>query len=202
MKIILLVEGDTERFLPPFFKRWLDPQTPTRVSIKPQNFKGVGDYRARFAKTARLYLGTPEVAGVIGVIDYHNSGLNYPPGTLAERCLWAKQQFENQVNDSRFYQHFAVHETEAWLLAQPGILPQDIGGAFKNAHEPEKVNSNHPPGKRLNDLYQKHLGKKCRKPTEGSTLFSKLDPSVAYMKCPHLKLLLDDLLALAQSAVK
>jgi hypothetical protein len=44
------------------------------------------------------------------------------------------------------------------------------------------------------------LNKAYKKPLEGSNLFRKLDPELAYSRCPHLQLLLDDILNLAKDA--
>ena len=198
MKIVLLVEGETETSLPNFFKSWLDPQLEQSIGITVRRFSGVGDYRRDFAKRARLLLDTPEIVGVVGLIDFYGSGLSYPPGTISEKCRWAKQLLENQVNHSRFRQHFAVHETEAWLFAQPEIFPKAIAEVLPRNAAPESINTNHPPGSRLRELYPKYIGKKYGKPIEGSRLFEKLDPAIASEKCPHLKLLLDDLLELAK----
>ena len=47
MKIVLLVEGWTEKELPPFLKRWLDSQSPLPVRIQPVRFEGNAHYRER-----------------------------------------------------------------------------------------------------------------------------------------------------------
>jgi hypothetical protein len=39
-----------------------------------------------------------------------------------------------------------------------------------------------------------------KKVTHGSALFSKLDPNLAYTKCPRLKELLDEMLKMAKEA--
>lgn len=63
----------------------------------------------------------------------------------------------------------AVHETEAWLLSDPGIFPAEGRRAFPDrCRRPETVNFD--------------------------------EPEVAYERCPSLKALLDDMLALAQEA--
>ncbi len=44
MNFALFVEGHTERAIPAFLKRWLDPRLSQPVGIKPVRFKGSGDY--------------------------------------------------------------------------------------------------------------------------------------------------------------
>jgi hypothetical protein len=90
----------------------------------------------------------------------------------------------------RFRQHFAVHETEAWLLCNRLSLPPGVPD-----HPPEEVNFDEPPSKLLKRL----MGGKYKKKTERSRLCN-IDPEDAYSQCPHLRLLLDDLLALASGA--
>ncbi len=202
MRIVLFVEGDTERYLPDFFTRWVHPKLASPIAIKPVNFRGVGNYMKDFAKRARLDLEEPEVTAVVGLIDFYGSGLNYPDGTIQKQYGWAKDELEKQVNSARFRQHFAVHETEAWLLSDSSIFPRALVPELANNVNPETINSQNPPSHRIKALYHQKLNKKYKKPIEGSTLFRKLNPDTAYASCPHLKLLLDDLLALSRTAAR
>jgi hypothetical protein len=43
-------------------------------------------------------------------------------------------------------------------------------------------------------------GRHYKKRVHGADLFAKLDPEVAYGKCPHLKMMLDEMLRLAEEA--
>jgi hypothetical protein len=200
VKIALYVEGQTERHLPEFLKRWLDPRLPQKIRIYPVLFEGVADYLRHFAGRVARDVNGGNLAGAIGLIDLYGSGLPYPDGTAKEKYAWAKQRLEAQVADSRFRQHFAVHETEAWLFSQPDIFPAGIAGGLPKTPQPETVNFEHPPSYRLRDLYWRKLHRKYRKPIEGSRLFQKLNPEVACARCPHLKLLLEDILAVAKTA--
>jgi hypothetical protein len=116
------------------------------------------------------------------------------------KCAWAKTELERRVGDVRFRQHFAVHETEAWLLSDPNVFPASVRTRIQDvAHRPESVNFQQPPSKLLQALY-KGGGRDYKKVTDGSILFGKLTPDSAYAKCPHLALLLDDMLSLAKAA--
>jgi len=57
-----------------------------------------------------------------------------------------------------------------------------------------------PPAKLLDRLYTGKLNRRYKKTTDGTNLFRAVDPTVAYAKCPNLKLLLDDMLQLAKEA--
>lgn len=184
---------------PQFLKRWLDEKSPRRVQIKAIVLSGTANYLKEISRRANLDLAQPHVIGALGVLDLYGSGLAYPDGTISHKYGWARNKIESEVRHARFRQHFAVHETEAWLLSQPSILPQAVRDAIPNS-PPETVNFQNPPSHRLADLYKRRLEKKYTKPLEGAKLFRALDPNVARERCPHLALLLEDLRGLAAGA--
>jgi len=208
MKLTLFVEGSTEKSgLPSFLKRWLDPRLPLPVGIKVVQFQGVGAYYEKIEFQANWNLsegvGADIIAG-IGILDLN--GLSFCPKhlvTTKERYSWAKEHLELKVGHPRFRQHFAVHETEAWLLAHPEILPAGVRRALPGkASHPENVNFDEPPAKLLERLYREKVGRRYKKVLDGASLFKLLSPDRAYEKCPALKALLDDMLSLAQQALR
>lgn len=206
MKLLLFVEGHTERMaLPGFFKRWLDPQLPQPIGIKIVRFEGWRDYYDEIRKKVHLNLSGKvgaDVIGAIGLLDLY--GPTFYPKTVsaaAERYAWAKAHIEGMVAHPRFRQHFAVHETEAWLLSDPLLLPKDVRAALPGrCAQPETVNFDEPPAKLLERLHRDKLGRSYKKVTDGANLFARLDPAVAFGKCPYLKGVLDDMLSLARAA--
>ena len=205
MKFILFVEGPTEaKALPAFFKRWLDPKLKQPVGIQAVHFDGSAELIAQAPSRAHkaLNASSQDVIAVIALLDLSGLALSLPGGftEAEEKATWAKQQMESRVKDTRFRQFFAVHELEAWLLSDVTIFPKGLQGTFpEKVEQPEKVNFNEPPSKLLGRLYQK-MNKKYKKPVDGKALFDDLNPATAYQKCPSLKVLLDEMLALAQSA--
>ena len=100
----------------------------------------------------------------------------------------------------RFFQFFAVYEVEAWLLSEPKNFPFVIQKAFTNKIDhPETVNFDEPPAKLLERLYSSYVKRTYKKVVNGKELFGRLDPDVAYQKCPKLKVLLDKMLELARA---
>jgi hypothetical protein len=204
MKIVLFVEGYTEaKALPAFLKRWLDAKKlPARVGIKTVRFEGWSEYARDISKKVDLNLSGKtgaDVVGGIGLLDLYGPTI-YPAEkkTAAERYTWGKTHFESAVGNSRFRQHFATHETEAWLLSDPSILPKEIASALPGkAAKPETVNFDEPPAKLLERLYREKLRKSYKKVIDGANLFAALKPEVAYTKCPSLQRLMDDMLQLA-----
>lgn len=137
---------------------------------------------------------------VVSLLDLHGlDAVADPVLGVAERVARAKKQLEEQVNHERFRAHFAVHELETWLLSDHTIFPKQLQAAVrKKCGAPETVNFDAPPKRLLNELYRKHLREPYNQVTDGAELFARLDPNVAYEKCPHLAMLFDDPLALAR----
>jgi len=206
MMFVLLVEGDTEqKTLSPFLKRWLDPQLPQPVKIEVVRFGGWSELIKDAPKKTRLFLEGPkkdEIIAIISLLDLYGPTF-YPPNlsTPDEKYDWAKKYIERKINNPKFHHFFAVHEVEAWLLSDPKLFPLEIQKAFPaKITSPETVNFIDPPAKLLERLYPLHTRRKYKKTTHGKELFSKLDPTLAYAKCPKLKLLLDKMLELAKAA--
>jgi len=131
----------------------------------------------------------------------YRAGLSFPPNlSVAQKCAWAKGELEHRVGDRRFRQHFAVHETEAWLLSDPSVFSESVRSYLDDlSRRPEAVNFQRPPSKRLHEAYRVE-GREYKKVIDGSHLFGQLTPESAYAKCPHLALLLEDMLSLAKAA--
>ncbi len=207
MRFVLFVEGYTEdKALPKFLKKWLDPVLDSPVGIKTVRFEGWAELLKDVPMKAKMHLNGPQSDKIIAVISLldlygptfypnHLSGLN-------KRYEWAKNDIENKVDHPKFFQFFAVHEVEAWLLSQPDIFPSIVRNVFpKKIREPEAVNFNEPPSSLLERLYSKCMGRSYKKVVNGKELFGKLDPKIAYHKCPHLKELLDKMLELAKKTL-
>ena len=205
MKFILFVEGYTEYYaLPKFFKKWLDPQLINPVGVQAVRFDGWPELIKDAPIKAGMYLNGPakdKVIAVISLLDLYGPSF-YPSNiiTSEDRYAWSKKAIESKVDQPKFYQFFAVHEVEAWLLSDPGIFPLGVKNAFPDKiNNPETVNFNEPPAKLLERLYSSHTRHSYKKLVNGKDLFSRLDPDVAYQKCPKLKTLLDKMLELAKT---
>lgn len=203
-RIALFVEGDTEQqTLPDFFHRWLDPQLPTdaRVGIHAVKFKGSGDYLQKVADRVELYLSQRKADFVVGVVDLYGLPSTIDFGEAASikaKVLIARKQIKQLVPaklHKQFRQHFAVHEVEAWMLAYPEKFPADVRTQLSK-RPPEQVNFNEPPAKLLSRLIRGY-----KKTVMGRNILRDADPQTAIDKCPYLKLLADDLLALARVLV-
>lgn len=203
MKFVLFVEGHTEdKALPKFLKKWLDPRLEKPVGIKTVRFEGWAELVKDSPQKALMHLNGPdknEIIAVIALLDLY--GPTFYPKKLTstdERYDWAKKYLEEKVDHPKFLQFFAVHETETWLLANPDLFPLEVKRALPaKVANPEAVNFDEPPGKLLERLYTQKTGRRYKKVTHGRELFGRLDPGVAYGKCPRLRELLDVMLGLA-----
>jgi hypothetical protein len=176
--------------------------------VSPIRFSGVADYCGDIAKKARLQLSAGragEVIAGIGLLDLYGLDrvLSFPAGISSpeQRWDWAKRSLEKEVDHPNFRQYFAVHETEAWLLADIGIFPPEVRKDLAaGSRAPEHVNFNNPPARLVMRAYRERLRRRYQKAVDGPNLFRQLDPSRAAAKCPFLKSMLDDVLTLARSA--
>jgi hypothetical protein len=210
VKFVLFVEGKTEYLgVGNFLKRWLDARLPQRVRVTPVKFNGVSDYYGDIVKNARLHLSSVRANDVIagvGLLDLYglDSALTFPPGIVSpqQRWVWAKRDLETRVDHPKFRQYFAVHETEAWLLSDTEIfLPEMRNDLRAASNAPEQVDFNNPPARLLMRVYRDRLRRRYQKAVDGPSLFRLLEPDRACAKCPYLRTMLEDMLALANQAL-
>jgi len=204
----LFVEGDTERgearrrTLSAFFHRWLDPQLPSasKVGITPVKFQGVSNYLDDLPQKVALYLDDGRANFVFGLIDLYGIPVSRIDlskySTIQEKVKAGRAHIRALVPQEyreRFRQHFAVHEIEAWLLAYPEQWPAEVRSQITK-RPPEQVDFNEPPAKFLKRI----LGGRYKKTTTAMNVFPRVDPQGAINQCPHLKHLVEDLLAVAR----
>lgn len=205
MKFVLFCEGYTEHaVLQSFLKRWLDPKLKSSVGISSVRFDGWAELKKDSPTKAKLYLAQKNVIAVIALLDLNGPTI-YPADktTAKERYDWGKKKLEGDVAQPKFFQFFAVHEVEAWLLSDPEIFPPRVRASLAtSSRDPESVDNHTPPAKLLKQLYKQHAQRRREysKVVDGRDLFGKLDPNTAYDKCPRLKELLDKMLELAKAA--
>ncbi len=207
MKFILFAEGTTEKaVLADFFKRWLDPHLAQPVGINVVRFNGWSHYLSDIGARTELSLSGKagaDVIAAIGLLDLY--GPTFYLGHIvdvAKRYAWAKSHIEKIVNQGRFRQYFAVHETEAWLLSDAELFPAETRSAFPGrCARPEEVNFDEPPSYLLDRIFRQRLRRPYKKVVDGKNLFLDLAPEAARGRCPFLRQMLDEMLNLAQAAV-
>ncbi|MCD6554826.1 MAG: DUF4276 family protein [Anaerolineae bacterium] len=212
MRIVLMVEGFTEKekVLRDFLKRWLDPRLPQPIGIQAVRFHGSGDYLDNIATKTQWHLESEGTLAVFGLLDLY--GLppqitgNFPRHADRDTKIeLARRQIMNLIAEPyrpHFRQHFAVHETEAWLLSDPRIFPPDIASALSSydTNHPERIDFEEPPAQLLNRLWRRNRGRQYKKVTESRNRFPRLDPSLVYDRCPHFRQMMDEMLEFARRA--
>jgi hypothetical protein len=144
----------------------------------------------------------PGVLAVFALIDLKGSEtiVNYPSNiTYEEKATLAKEHFEKFLSGSpesnKFYPHVAVHDIEAWILADKDA----VANYFKkstisyNANFPEAIDFGRPPSYILKGLFG-DKGLAYRKTVHDPELFKEVNLDTVYNKCPHFKDFIDDLL--------
>ena len=206
MRFILLAEGHTERCLPEFLKRWLDRRLSRSIGIHFVRFNGWPDFWRGVRRKALYHLSTPsagDIVGVIGLLDLYGPTI-YPDHLHSpnDKHYWAVKKIEAEVGNPKFRMFFAVHETEAWILSQPEILPREVrdGLGEKAICSPESVDFDEHPSQLLQKLYSSKTNRDYKKRVTGPRLFQKLDPEIAADKCPYLARMLNEMLNMARKA--
>jgi len=205
VKIVLFMEGWTEKELPPFLKRWLDPQIPQQkqIGIQAVRFEGVNHFLENVSIKANLHLASKDTLAVFGLLDLYGLKLDYPKhADRDQKIAFARTEITKRIdatNRPRFRQHFAVHETEAWLLSDTRLFPTITLPA--NCARPEEVDFDEPPSRLLDRLFSQGRGSGYKKVTMARNLIPKLDPTLVYQKCSNFKLMMDEMLSLARQAL-
>lgn len=199
MRFVFLVEGHTERkCLPDFTKRWLDARLPARVGVTVVRHDGWGELLRDLPTKVPLHLKKDDVIAVVALLDLYGPTI-YPAGMNAvQRRDWGRKHYEALISNPRFRLYFAMHETEAWILSNPDLLPEKVRrGLPGKAKQPETVNFDEPPSKLLMRLYREKHHTPYRKLIDGADLFKRLDPDRVHKLCPSFEEMMDELLALA-----
>lgn len=195
----LLVEGYTERAaLQQFLRRALAGRGRTGIGFRTYMSGSGGNsrYVAEFPILARK----AAVHGfVFGLLDLHRLPATVlPHGRLptAAAVSTAKRALEERLPSdlrSRVRQHFAVHEVEAWILA--GSAPAERGIEIPKAwhNRPEELDGDQPPSARLDDCFRPRFGVRYDKAVHGPQLLARTDPAEVLERCPHFRLLVEDI---------
>jgi hypothetical protein len=101
--------------------------------------------------------------------------------------------------NERFYPHVAQHDFEAWLLPYwPTIQKLAKHNMRAPSGQPEQVNHNNPPGKRIKAIFERGM---CRdsyvKPRDALRILRDNDLSVAIEACPELKSFVNTIIRLS-----
>ncbi|HLP62172.1 MAG TPA: DUF4276 family protein [Candidatus Deferrimicrobium sp.] len=197
MKIVIIVEGKTEKAFLPYLKKFLQ----TRLEGKMPRL-GIHSYDGRIPTgdklkrvVQNLLNGRNAVDHVIALTDVY-TGSRPPEFTDADD---AKNKMRRWVGvETRFHPHAAQFEFEAWLLPYWPTI-QKLAGCKKNPPgiNPEKVNHDNPPARRIKEIFE---AGKCRdsyvKVRDAGRILQDNDLSVAIAQCLELKAFVNTIISI------
>jgi len=153
----------------------------------------------------KRYAQEPENRAVFTLVDlYEMTRVDHPPTDCLEdkvaRVLqWLNSQARGIPSDF-YYPHIAVHDIEAWILAEGAALAKRLHApSLQPDPEAERKDFANPPKRRLNEMFRKHLRRRYEENRDARALFSAVDPAVIHKTCHHYRLLYDDLSKVARS---
>lgn len=193
MNICIICEGRTEKAFKATLVKFLESRISGRMPrLTFDLHDGPIPKAERLDRVVRQKLVSVKqpVDAVIALTDV------YPEFTDAED---AKAKMIKWVgNEPRFYPHVAQHDFEAWLLP---YWKEVINLAKRQAkpfgENPEEVNHNNPPARRLKQLFE---AGGCRdsynKPRDASRILRDVNLMVAIEACAELKAFVNTILTL------
>jgi hypothetical protein len=210
--IHILVEGHTEEqfvsnILRPHLLKKLGPEyavIPKIISTGKEKsgreHKGGAVTLQRIQANLRPLLGDSSAVFITTMFDLYGLGADFwellPHKGKAQNQADIQvlaQKCEELIGDRRFLAYFSVHEFEALLFSDP----QKIHAAFPDTKEgnlatlqticaefanPEDINHDNPPSKRLINIYPSYKGDK---PTLGYFIADEIGLPALRQHCPH-----------------
>lgn len=193
MRIVLIVEGETEKALLPALRQFLKTRLPAGMPrIVTDRRAGRIPTREKLKRTVERYLNEGADA-VVALTDVYTGTREFADAADAKNKM---RQWVGPEN--RFYPHAAQYDFEAWLLPYWDDIKR-LSGTNRNApaENPESVNHMSPPAHRLAEAFRTGTRKTYyNKPIHAARILDGKDLAVAAAKCRELKALLDTILTL------
>ncbi len=198
MTVALIVEGDLEEdVLLPLLRRAL-PELGQHRLLRPLNAQGWANLRKDLPKMVRRVVEVDGADVVFSLCDLYQGDWCFPHGcdSAEKRADYLKCYLADLVPQelrAKFRPHLAVHDIEAWLLADRDLLRKyDINPP---AGDPEALDfgeQSHPKA-RLKELWRVAKKRGYRKVTDGVRLFGQVSVQVVAEKCRYFRELVEDL---------
>lgn len=198
MKITIIVEGKTERAFLPMLREFLQTRLSGNVpKLDPLPYDGrIPKKRKLKGDVERLLNARKRPSdAVIALTDVYTGA--HPPEF--ENADDAKAKMRAWVgNEERFFPHAAQHDFEAWLLPYWEKIKR-LAGSNRNVPgpNPENVNHDNPPAKRLQEVYRTgDKGKSYLKTRDAGRILQGEDLMVSASACSELRLFINTILEL------
>lgn len=194
MRIVLLVEGETEIALKAVLKQFLDQHAAQHgqpyVRLQMRKIKSFNE--ESLGRQIRLELQARENTAVVGLIDV------FPRFKHANAAKDYLVEATRRAGVSHgFHAHAAQYDVEAWLLPYWDDICERIGfRQSRPGHNPEEVDDIKPPSFHLRELYRR-ARREYTKTDQMPIILANKDLTIAANACPELKGLLNTLLTLS-----
>jgi len=193
LKIVLIVEGQTEKVFLPVLRGFLQGRLSEKMPQVRTNVKhGRIPTGEKLRRLVARYLAEGHDA-VVALTDVYTGTREFADAADA------KSKMRQWVGpESRFHPHAAQYDFEAWLIPYWNRI-QEICGTNRRAPsgKPESVNHNKPPSKRIKEVFltgtKRDFYSKTR---DAKKILEGQDLAIAAAQCPELKALLNTFLTL------
>ena len=197
MKIVIIVEGETERVFIPYLRRFLETRVKNMPKLRPHKYDGKIPSHDKLKRIVENYLSGKDAADcVIALTDVY-TGSNPPDFTDAAD---AKQKMNTWVgNEPRFFPHAAQYDFEAWLLPYWEIIQKIARHNMAcPGNNPETVNHQKPPAYRIKEIFEKGKFRSYIKPRDAGRILGETNDNLltAINSCSELKALINTILRL------
>jgi len=199
--IAIIVEGESEdRILKPALQAFVQQRIPgntPRITMRKCKGRIPTEDKLRRMVENLLASRNPAVDAVIALTDVYTGTREF------ENAEDAKAKMREWVGpNDRFFPHAAQYELEAWLLPYWDTICRiaGVGNAKPISTNPESVNHDNPPSKRLESLFGSGQKKQNYiKTVHGLKILDGQDLTVAANACPQLKAFLNTILTLCEA---
>jgi hypothetical protein len=193
VKIVILVEGRTEKAFMSTLREFLSKRLPgRRPKLTPHIYDGRIPKEQRLRRIVENYLDEG-VDAVIALTDVYTGTHDFIDAAEAKAKMkqWAG-------DNPKFYPHAAQYDFEAWLLPfWPTIQKLAKHNRAGPSGAPETINHENPPAHRIKEIFE--IGKvrdSYVKPRDGLRILRENDLLESAKACPELKAFLNTILGL------
>jgi len=194
MKILILVEGETEKAFKPILSDFLKSRLEQMPKLKFMPHKGRIPKGEKLKRVVENSLNQDGYDAVIALTDVYTGTNDFKDAADAK----AKMR-EWVGNNPNFYPHAAQHDFEAWLLPYWSKI-QNLAKHNKSVPGglPEQVNHGNSPSYRIKEIFE--LGKKrdYNKIRDGYAILKDQNLMVSVNQCPELKAFINTILELCK----
>ncbi len=198
MKLVLMVEGQTETAFLPYLRNFIRERVRGPMpKIETNRFDGRIPTGAKLQRVVTMLLSGSHAADhVIALTDVYTG--SRPPEFFD--ALDAREKMRRWVGqEPRFHPHAAQHDFEAWLLPYWPTIQRLAGhNRAAPAGVPESVNHNKPPAHRIKEIFE--IGDSSRsyiKPRDANRILRENDLLFSVQRCPEFKHFVNTILRLS-----